>query len=101
MQEGNRIQAVSAIVSATATMSANANVISNFAWLHMMAATLFERHAAEVEHEHRLGHITGDAIELLRAYVRACLSSCASALEALINELFIASLCCARSSRSS
>lgn len=73
---------------ANASSTASARVISNFAWQHMKAATIFREHVLELEVAHASEGI-GPHFELIRAYASACLMSTASSLEALINEYFI------------
>jgi hypothetical protein len=70
-------------------LEASARVIANFAWQHLKAATLFREHVMEIEAKN-FGEPLGVFFEDIRSYCSACIMSCAAALEALINELFIA-----------
>jgi hypothetical protein len=73
----------------TLTMKAEATVIANFAWQHMLAAITFRNHVEEIEKKYA-GEPFGAFFEDIRTYGSACITSAAAALEALINELFIA-----------
>ena len=81
------IESVSEQVAASGSVSVQ--VIANFAWQHMKAATMFRDHAQELERKHAASAI-GPQFEEIRAYASACLMSTAASLEALVNEYFIA-----------
>ena len=63
--------------------------IYNFAWQHLKAATIFRDQLIELERANA-GKEWGSFIEEIRSYGSACILSSTAALEALINELFIA-----------
>ena len=67
-------------------------VIHNFALEHLKAATIFRDHVVKLEAENA-GKEWGSFCEEIRSYVSACILSATAALEALINELFIAHNC--------
>ena len=66
-----------------------ARVIANFAVQHYRAAQLFADNSSRIELENA-GNEFGPFVEEIRAYVSAAILSSAAALEALINELYIA-----------
>lgn len=67
-------------------------VIPNFAFQHLRAARLFRDQAVALEAIHAAESL-GAFYEDLRSYVSGCVMSSAAALEALVNELFIAPNC--------
>jgi hypothetical protein len=71
------------------TISASATVISNFAAQHFSAAVLFRDHVVRLEQKHA-GHELSAFFDEIRSYNSGCILSSVAALEALINELFIA-----------
>jgi hypothetical protein len=71
------------------TAQATGRVIANFATQHLRAAALFRDQVARIETEN-VGHGFGAFFEDVRSYGSACIMSSTAALEALINELFIA-----------
>jgi hypothetical protein len=71
------------------TMEATARVISNFAWQHLKAASIFREHLVSLETEHA-DQPFGSFFEEIRSYGSACIMSAVASLESLINELFIA-----------
>lgn len=72
-----------------ATMQVTGRVIANFAVQHLKAAALFRDQVARMETEN-MGRGFSAFFEDIRSYASACVMSSAAALEALINELFIA-----------
>ncbi|WP_205854964.1 hypothetical protein, partial [Piscinibacter defluvii] len=77
------------VEAASATVSADATVVSNFAWQHMRAASIFVGHALQVEQ--RYGEaLYGTALEELRSYVSGAVMSAAASHEALKNEFYLA-----------
>jgi hypothetical protein len=62
-------------------------VIADFASQHLLAARLFRGHLERLEDEHRT---FGPFFEEVRSYGSAAIMSATAALEALINELFLA-----------
>jgi hypothetical protein len=62
---------------------------ANFAWQHLKAATLFRERVVALEAQH-YGSSLGAFFEEIRAYASACIMSSVAAMEALINELYIA-----------
>src|SRR5688500_17313872 len=62
-------------------------VIANFAWQHLKAATIFREHLIRLEKDHA-GQPFGRFFENIRSYGSACIMSATASLEALINELF-------------
>lgn len=64
-------------------------IISTFALQHLMAAALFARHAQIIERQN-LEMPFGAFFEDIRSYVSGAIMSSTAALEANINELFIA-----------
>lgn len=71
------------------TVQATGQVIANFAWQHLKAATIFRDHVIALENEH-VNDEFGAFFEEIRSFASACFMSSAASLEALINELFIA-----------
>lgn len=71
------------------TMQAALRVIANFATQHLRAAALFRDQVAQIETEN-VGQTFGAFFEDVQSYGSACIMSSTAALEALINELFIA-----------
>lgn len=69
--------------------------IANFAWQHLKAAKTFCDQSFAIE-ESALGREFGDFFVDIRSYVSATVLSAAAALEALINEFFIAPNCALR-----
>jgi len=70
-------------------MHGTARIIGTFALQHLMAAALFSRQAWAIERQN-LGMPFGAFFEDIRSYVSGAIMSSAAALEANINELFIA-----------
>lgn len=70
-------------------LQATGRVIANFALQHLTAAALFRNHVARVESQNA-GQSFGAFFEDIQSYGSACIMSSAAALEAFINELFIA-----------
>lgn len=75
---------------AYATETSTAQVVSNFAWQHLKSATIFRDQVVDLEIRYA-GQPFGNFFNEIRAYASACIMSTAASLEALINELFIAS----------
>jgi hypothetical protein len=71
------------------TMQATGRVIATFAFQHLTAAALFRDHVARIESQNA-DQGFGAFFEHIRSYGSACIMSSAAALEAFINELFIA-----------
>jgi hypothetical protein len=67
---------------------AEARIIANFAWQHMRASATFRNQVRLLEAAHANAPM-GDFFLDIRTYASACIASAASAMEALINELFI------------
>ncbi len=70
-------------------VEATGRLVPAFAYQHLRAAKTFRDHAARVEAEN-IGKEFGEFFEDLRTYGSGCVMSAVGALEALINELFIA-----------
>jgi hypothetical protein len=85
---GESIGFVRATEAAGLTVSATARVISNFAWQHMKAASIFRDHVVRLEIKHR-DESFSSFFEEIRSYGSGCIMSVAASIEALINELFI------------
>lgn len=69
-------------------MDAYGRVVANFALQHLKAAITFRDRVIVIERE-RCGQEFGAFFEEIRSYGSACVTSAASSLEALINELFL------------
>lgn len=81
--------ALDAVDQVDAMDSADASVVANFAWQHLKAATTFRDQVKVLERLH-CGQSLGDFFEDIRSYSSATIMSATAALEALINEHFIA-----------
>ena len=83
------IEAEGNIVMPLPGIHATGSVISTFAFQHLMAAALFTRQAYGLERQNQ-GMSFGTFFEDIRSYVSGAIMCSAAALEANINELFIA-----------
>lgn len=69
-------------------MSANATVVSNFAFQHLSASALFRDQAIALEST--AGNTpSSQTVDEVRSYVSGCVMSAAAGMEALINEVFL------------
>jgi hypothetical protein len=83
------IEAEGNIIMPLPEIHGTGRVISTFALQHLMAAALFTRQAWEIERQNQ-GVPFGTFFEDIRSYVSGAIMCSAAALEANINELFIA-----------
>jgi hypothetical protein len=77
---------------ASASDSAEAQQISNFAWQHLEAARTFSARSLALERD-ALGQDFGDFFVDIRSHVSVSILSAVASLEALINEFFLAPHC--------
>lgn len=77
------------LAQAQCIAKAEATVISNFAWQHMHSAILFYRQVQELERRFE-GQPLGAFWEDIRSYSSGCFLVSAAALEALVNEFYLA-----------
>ena len=71
-----------------ATLTVQAQVISNFALTHFQAATLFSQRCKEVESDNA-GKQFDEFFQEIRIYCSSSIITASASLEALINELFM------------